>query len=779
MSYKMDFKKYYWLLGILLYSYTQLVLGNTTLQLNNQTNHMIAAPYTSFLIDPTKQLTLENILSPEYQKQFKRNENKHLNFGRTAARQAVWVKFQITNESTQKWYLIINHLMGDEFDLYIFPPNSTPNSKNYSLQPYATPLVDYQRKAWSLTLPVNQVLDVYMRATNGDSILNIAAEFLTADLMIDTTAQKYRFLGAIYVSMLVLAIYQFFMAFILYDFSYFILSINVLSTIAALHRTNPIFPELSFLSHTNSYFFTAPLIIMAISFILFSRRLLDSKYYTPILDKLLLGTALVLGIMIFTVGAIPAGTSYPLIPIMALLILLSITSLKIAFKGNRIALYFSIIFILSLLAHLTNTIIILFIPKTWTAYQDVLASSMSLISMVMISIIQAQKVRILREQSKQIEATSKAKDDFLAIMSHELRTPMHSIINLSTLLKLTPLTSVQHNYLDRLELGSRYMMNLIGNILDFNKVKSNNFELSSDSFQINVMVKSIKAILEPQATQKGLNLVFDIKEKVLNYTVIGDRKHLTQVLINLLINGIKYTQEGTVTLAIYQQINLNQLQATLRFIIKDTGIGIPLQQQQFLFDPYRQLHVDKKSIREGVGLGLTISKQLVELMGGNLTVNSQEGKGSQFDFTITFDIAEPSKVDENLPDLVYLPQGLKVLLVDDSDLNRFVGEAMLQNMGAITTLAADGEKAILLLQQQEFDLVLLDVSMPGLNGFEITQWIRQNGQQPLIPIIALTAHTVSNIEQQCYAAGMNSVLTKPFSYADLQKIIKQMLAVSN
>ena len=372
----------------------------------------------------------------------------------------------------------------------------------------------------------------------------------------------------------------------------------------------------------------------------------------------------------------------------------------------------------------------------------------------------------------------KAKDDFLAVMSHELRTPMNAIAGLSALLKLSPLDATQKAYVEKLEVSSGYMMQLVNNVLDFAKVKNGSFELEKQGFRLDIALRSVKNILEQKAEDKGLALNL-VGEDLLPMAITGDRGHLSQILINLVNNAIKYTEEGEVSLVVKQLPAPTEATVRLEFSVVDTGIGISAEDLKNLFNPYQRIINSGSNASEGVGLGLAISKSLVKLMGGRLHVESKLGSGSRFYFDLVFDIADDHVFSPEITvgelDNFTLPAGIQILLTDDAPLNRYVGGEMIKNMGGSVSLASTGEGAIAQLQQRSFDVILMDISLPGKDGFEVSQWIREHGLNPNVPIIALTAHDLTQVKHKCQEAGMDGFLSKPFEYQDLYQAIYGVL----
>lgn len=749
----------------------------------NDNSSIPAGTKAEFLSDPEQNLTLEQVMSEAYSRQFQAAPNPTLNFGRTLVRQAVWVRFEVVNQSERQWYLLLDALLSSQFELYILPSGNNASEAAALTATYAKPLSGYRRPAWSLDLPQGEVFQVYLRAANHDSILQLPADFVQADVMVMRSSKTYRLLTAIYAGMLVLAVYHLLMAGLLRDLSYAFLGVHVAAMAATIHRTNPVFDGLDFLSNTHSYFFTLPLLVLLVSFVLFTRLLLNTHKNTPWVDKALLGLVLIGIVQMVVVGAIPGGTTWPLLLGMAVLMGTFITGLIMAFRSNRIARYFSSMMLFSVLAQSFNIIMIIFHPKLWSTYSDIWAAGSNLLFLLLMSLILAERVRMEREASKQIEATAKAKDQFIAVMNHELRTPMNAIAGLGHLLSLEKLPATQQTYVTRLNKATQHMMQLINNVLDFAKTEQPHFRLEEKPFQLDIALHSIHQLSLQQAEQKGLQLHLD-NQTDKSLVVVGDRVRLAQVLNNLLTNAIRYTSDGTVTLRVSQNTDTAATPdaiITLTFSVQDTGSGIPAEQIKTLFEPFRQLNNQSGSPhREGVGLGLPISKQLVGYMGGTLRVNSQPDSGSEFYFEIDMPLADTADIirsgQTELTTLRLTP-GSHILLVDDSEANRFVGKEMLQNMGATVGQANSGKNAILQLQQNSYDLVLLDISMPDMDGLEVTRWIRQHSRTPHLPVIALTAHALGDMQKQCEAAGMNDFIGKPFEYQTLYQVLYQHLTV--
>jgi signal transduction histidine kinase len=378
----------------------------------------------------------------------------------------------------------------------------------------------------------------------------------------------------------------------------------------------------------------------------------------------------------------------------------------------------------------------------------------------------------LRLAIQRAEESEKAKQMFLANMSHEIRTPMNAIIGFATLLEESGLTSKQKEWIMPIKYSGDNLLRIINDILDFSKIEAGRLELDERELNIRKLVKSCVDTFRPKAKEKKLKLDFLIDEKIPKL-VKGDQLRINQILLNLLSNAIKFTPQGSV----YLHIGLNGIQkgiADIQFSVSDTGIGIPKEKHSTIFESFSQASNSITNTYGGTGLGLSISQKLVELQGGKMKMESIEGSGSVFSFNIPLNIIEERHdVQENYTTVHSKEQlsSIKVLLVEDNELNQHIAKLVLEKYHIQVDIADDGKIAIEKLTKEKYDVVLMDIQMPVMNGYETTQFIR-NKMSLNIPIIAMTAHAFKEERDRCYAAGMNDYLSKPFKQEVLiQKII--------
>ncbi len=383
----------------------------------------------------------------------------------------------------------------------------------------------------------------------------------------------------------------------------------------------------------------------------------------------------------------------------------------------------------------------------------------------------------LREAKRVAEAANKAKSEFLANMSHEIRTPMHAILGLLTLLRRTPLSERQADYAGKTEGAARALLGLLNEILDFSKVEAGKMMLDPQPMRLDDLLRDLAVILTANIGARNLQLLFDI-DPALPSEWLADAMRLRQVLVNLAGNAIKFTEQGEVTLA----MSLLQQDGDLlrvRFAVRDTGIGIAPENQARIFAGFTQAEASTTRRFGGTGLGLAISQRLVALMGGELSLQSELGRGSCFEFSLSLKRSGAAVASEQVVPPAFLGQqrlaGLRLLLVEDNLNNQQVACELLSEEGALVQIAADGRQAINALTGSAgaFDIVLMDLQMPVMDGYAATRHLREVLGLRDLPIIAMTANAMSSDRVACLAAGMNDHVGKPFDLDDLVRVLRQ------
>lgn len=380
----------------------------------------------------------------------------------------------------------------------------------------------------------------------------------------------------------------------------------------------------------------------------------------------------------------------------------------------------------------------------------------------------------LRQAKDRAEVANKAKSDFLAMISHEIRTPLNAIMGMAEILKAKGLSAELQESIDIISGAGNDLLSLVSDILDFARLEAGKLTFNNEPFDIAQLFSQIVRGMKYQTLGKDVSLILDI-EPGMRTAVFGDQHRVRQVLANLISNSVKFTDIGYIRVSL-KSTQQDERHAAFEVIVKDTGIGIPEEKLCSIFDKFSQVDSIYQRKFSGIGLGLSITKELVEKMGGNIHVESKLGRGTTFRFTLTLDLQDVSHENDSI--VHEIPVNIKydknILLVEDNLINQKIARMMLEDLGCYVDVVSNGAEVLDNVDRLHgYDLIFMDVGLPDMSGYDIASEIRQQPTLKSLPIIAMTAHILERDKRQAYHSGMNNIVAKPVSYDQIRAVLEQ------
>jgi signal transduction histidine kinase/CheY-like chemotaxis protein len=770
------------MLGLLAFDATA---ANTPIKLIEHSNGLEVQRQTTFLKDDKGQLKYEDVIRNPIARQFVKPDEKGLNFGFTSA--AYWYRLDIENPLdaiAKNWVIEIAWPPIDYLDFYVQRDNQLTETRHSGDQraPGAAG-IKHRNFSFPVAVKPGESITVYLRAQI-DGSHQLPIKIWSQDGFFNVTASGNMALGMFYGIILVMLVYNLLIFAgargAVYPY-YLVFLVSIAGVLLSIDGF--LYPILWALKPSMINGSLPMFVAMAVlSMLMFVRVSLQTRHYTPRLDKVLVVGAIICAAYVLLPIWKP-GTAITFINsvLAAFMTVFATTVILVqALNGRRVARFYGVVWAALLIGIFTKVLQVngLLPVNVFTVYSIHIGVCflVTLLSLALVDQINTERREHERLEKEKAEAESSARNTILGRMSHELRTPMNAIIGFTDLALREKIDSKRRDHLRHIERASRSLLKLINDVLDFSRSEAGNLQMQPAPFALQPLLDQVISQIQVSASNKGLQVLHNY-DKRLPPALLGDAARLEQILFCLMDNAIKFTEAGEVELSVQLKSQKNDM-CIVTFMVMDTGIGLSDLEQANILTPLSQADESMTRRQSGIGIGLTLNRKLIELFGGKLSVQSESGHGSRFSFELTLPIAAMSLKDEddaattpgtnNLEDRV---RGLQILLAEDNDLNQRLASEILNDMGVLLDIAKDGSEAVDAASTQSYDLILMDLQMPVMDGLTATRKIRELANCKTTPIIAMTANHSAQDRAAAHEAGMNGFLAKPLDIKHLMSVL--------